>query len=85
MKTALKIIGVVLIGIISFYYIKAELYERELKENSIRIIEEIERANKIRSLDSADRERRRRVEIARMRAGVNGAFTDMKPELSTSK
>jgi len=70
MKLTLKVLSILVIGIITFYYIKSENYKKEMSENSIRIENEINRQNKLYSLDSADRARKNEIEIAKMMAGV---------------
>lgn len=71
MKTVLKIVSVLIIGVIAFYYIKSENYKREMEQNSVRIQNEIDRQNKIYSLDSADRERRKKIELAELQVKIN--------------
>jgi hypothetical protein len=70
MKTVLKIISVIVVGIVVFYYIKSENYKKEMEENSVRIQNEIDRQNKIISLDSADNERRKAIELAELRVRI---------------
>jgi putative N-acetylmannosamine-6-phosphate epimerase len=70
MKTVLKLLSVLVIGVIAYYYIQSEIYKSEMRENSLRIQNEIDRQNKIFSLDSADRERRRAEEMAQLKLDI---------------
>jgi uncharacterized protein YxeA len=71
MKTIVKVLSILLICTIGFFYIKSENYKKEMKENSIRIENEINKQNELYSLDSADRARRNEIEIARMMVDKN--------------
>lgn len=70
MKTTLKILSVILIGVIGYYYIQSEIHKKEMKENSIRIQNEIDRQNKIYSLDSADKKRRNAERLAELKVSL---------------
>jgi hypothetical protein len=70
MKTTLKVLSVLVIGVIAYYYIQSEMYKKEMEENSVRIQNEIDRQNKIYSLDSAANERRKRERMAELRVSL---------------